>query len=237
MNKTQKQSSIELAKSILNDNQMFVLFDYKGLNADDVVKLRNELKDKKANMKVLKNTLFKKAIENTEFEFLNEYFNNQIAVSYSSDPIALSNVIFNFAKSNNNVDIKIASLDGKAVDIKTIEEFPENYGYSTSKQLIDEDDIAKFFIRFGRFTFGDLGFVDSSRMLTKAKSSLENTVTQQNGIIQEKFIKFFNNWCNSLMSEIESKITKLDPALEDIEEERMKLILSRGETTNFISAP
>ena len=122
MNKTQKQSSIELAKSILNDNQMFVLFDYKGLNATDVVKLRNELKDKKANMKVLKNTLFKKAIENTEFEFLNEYFNNQIAVSYSSDPIALSNVIFNFAKNNDNVDIKIASLDGKAVDIKTIEE-------------------------------------------------------------------------------------------------------------------
>lgn len=159
MNKTQKQSSIELAKSILNDNQMFVLFDYKGLNATDVVKLRNELKDKKANMKVLKNTLFKKAIENTEFEFLNEYFNNQIAVSYSSDPIALSNVIFNFAKSNNNVDIKIASLDGKAVDIKTIEELAS---------LGSLDDVRARFIGVLRAPGSQL-----ARVLTAYKEKLE----------------------------------------------------------------
>lgn len=159
MNKTQKQSSIELAKSILNDNQMFVLFDYKGLNATDVVKLRNELKDKKANMKVLKNTLFKKAIENTEFEFLNEYFNNQIAVSYSSDPIALSNVIFNFAKNNDNVDIKIASLDGKAVDIKTIEELAS---------LGSLDDVRARFIGVLRAPGSQL-----ARVLTAYKEKLE----------------------------------------------------------------
>ena len=159
MNKTQKQSSIELAKSILNDNQMFVLFDYKGLNAEDVVKLRNELKDKKANMKVLKNTLFKKAIENTEFEFLNEYFNNQIAVSYSSDPIALSNVIFNFAKNNDNVDIKIASLDGKAVDIKTIEELAS---------LGSLDDVRARFIGVLRAPGSQL-----ARVLTAYKEKLE----------------------------------------------------------------
>ena len=159
MNKTQKQSSIELAKSILNDNQMFVLFDYKGLNATDVVKLRNKLKDKKANMKVLKNTLFKKAIENTEFEFLNEYFNNQIAVSYSSDPIALSNVIFNFAKNNDNVDIKIASLDGKAVDIKTIEELAS---------LGSLDDVRARFIGVLRAPGSQL-----ARVLTAYKEKLE----------------------------------------------------------------
>lgn len=159
MNKTQKQSSIELAKSILNDNQMFVLFDYKGLNATDVVKLRNELKDKKANMKVLKNTLFKKAIENTEFEFLNEYFNNQIAVSYSSDPIALSNVIFNFAKNNDCVDIKIASLDGKAVNIKTIEELAS---------LGSLDDVRARFIGVLRAPGSQL-----ARVLTAYKEKLE----------------------------------------------------------------
>ena len=159
MNKTQKQSSIELAKSILNNNQMFVLFDYKGLNAEDVVKLRNELKDKKANMKILKNTLFKKAIENTEFEFLNEYFNNQIAVSYSNDSIALSNVIFNFAKSNDNVEIKIASLDGKAVNINTIEEL---------SSLGSLDDVRARFIGVLRAPGSQL-----ARVLTAYKEKLE----------------------------------------------------------------
>ena len=122
MNKIEKQNSIELAKSILSDNQMFILFNYKGLNAVDVVKLRNELKDKNANMKVLKNTLFKKAIEGTEFAFLNDYFQDQVAISYSKDPIALSNVLNNFAKNNDNVKIVVASLDGKVADKSTVEE-------------------------------------------------------------------------------------------------------------------
>ena len=122
MNKIEKQNSIELAKSILSDNQMFILFNYKGLNAVDVVKLRNELKDKNANMKVLKNTLFKKAIEGTEFAFLNDYFQDQVAISYSKDPIALSNVLNNFAKNNDNVKIVVASLDSKVADKSTVEE-------------------------------------------------------------------------------------------------------------------
>ena len=122
MNKVQKQNSVELAKNILSNNQMFILFDYKGLEAGGVVRLRSELKDKKANMKVLKNTLFRKAIKGTEFEFLDEYFHDQIAVSYSEDPIALSNVMFNFTKDNDKVNIKIASLDGKAIDNGKIKE-------------------------------------------------------------------------------------------------------------------
>lgn len=122
MNKTQKQSSINLAKDILSNNQMCIFLNYKGLNAGDFVKLRNELKDKEANIKIIKNTLFKKAIEGTDFSVLSDYFVDQIAVSYSKDPITLSNVVNGFAKDNENLKIKIASLDGKLVDIKTVEE-------------------------------------------------------------------------------------------------------------------
>lgn len=122
MNKTQKQSSINLAKDILSNNQMCIFLNYKGLDAGDFVKLRNELKDKEANIKIIKNTLFKKAIEGTDFSVLSDYFVDQIAVSYSKDPITLSNVVNGFAKDNENLKIKIASLDGKVVDIKTVEE-------------------------------------------------------------------------------------------------------------------
>lgn len=121
-NKIQKQTSIDLAKDILTNNQMFILVNYKGLNAGDVVALRNELKDRDANMKVIKNTLFKRAIKDTEFAYLDNYFNDQIAVSFSKDPIALANVINKFAKNNENLKIQVASLDGKQIDIRTIEE-------------------------------------------------------------------------------------------------------------------
>lgn len=122
MNKTQKQDFVVLAKNILSENKMCILLNYKGLNAGDFVKLRNELKDKEANIKIIKNTLSKKAIENTELSTLDSYFVDQIAISFSQDPISLSNVINKFSKDNENLKIQIASLDGKVVDISTIEE-------------------------------------------------------------------------------------------------------------------
>lgn len=122
MNKTQKQNFVVLAKNILSENKMCILLNYKGLNASDFVKLRNELKDKEANIKIIKNTLSKKAIENTELSALDNYFVDQIAISFSQDPISLSNVINKFSKDNENLKIQIASLDGKIVDISTIEE-------------------------------------------------------------------------------------------------------------------
>lgn len=122
MNKTQKQDFVVLAKNILSENKMCILLNYKGVNAGDFVKLRNELKDKEANIKIIKNTLSKKAIENTELSALDSYFVDQIAISFSQDPISLSNVINKFSKDNENLKIQIASLDGKVVDISTIEE-------------------------------------------------------------------------------------------------------------------
>ena len=159
MNRTNKETSIELAKKILSENQMFIVFNYKGLNAVDVVKLRNGLKDKDANMKVLKNTLFKKAIEGTDFAFLSDYFQDQVAISYSKDPISLSNVLNNFAKNNDNVKIVVASLDGKLTDTKTIEELAS---------LGSLDDVRARFIGVLRAPGSQL-----ARVLTAYKEKLE----------------------------------------------------------------
>lgn len=159
MNKTEKQNSIELAKNILSENQMFIIFNYKGLNAVDVVKLRNDLKDKNANMKVLKNTLFKKAIEGTDFAFLSDYFQDQVAVSYSKDPVSLSNILNNFAKNNDKVQIVVASLDGKIADKATVEELAS---------LVSLDDVRARFIGVLRAPGSQL-----ARVLTAYKEKLE----------------------------------------------------------------
>jgi large subunit ribosomal protein L10 len=121
MIKSQKENSIKLAKEILSNNDMLVLIDYKGLNAGNVSKLRTELKDKKANVKVFKNTLFKRAIKGTGFDFLEQFLFEQMAVSYSKDPISLSNVIHSFLKNNAKVKVKCVALNGKMEKTTAIE--------------------------------------------------------------------------------------------------------------------
>jgi large subunit ribosomal protein L10 len=122
MIKTQKENSIKLVKDILSDNEMVILVDYKGLNAGKVSALRTELKDKKANFKIFKNTLFKRAIKNTEFSFLEQFLFEQIGISYSKDPLSLSNVINTFIKdSNSAIKIKGVALKGKSEESKVVE--------------------------------------------------------------------------------------------------------------------
>lgn len=120
MKKEQKVSSIDLAKNIFADNSVVILLNYKKLNAKSMYLLRKTLKSKNANLKVLKNTLVKRAIADSEMKELMGDFKDQIAVSYSNDPVSLSNVLINFAKDNENLEVKIGFMDGKVMDLATI---------------------------------------------------------------------------------------------------------------------
>ena len=57
MKKEQKVSLIDLAKGIFADNSVVILLNYKKLDAKGMSSLRKTLKSKKANLKILKNTL------------------------------------------------------------------------------------------------------------------------------------------------------------------------------------
>ncbi|MDR2760323.1 MAG: 50S ribosomal protein L10 [Rickettsiales bacterium] len=122
MIKNQKENSVKLVKDILSNNDMLVLLDYKGLNAGNASRLRTELKDKKANFRVFKNTLFRKAIEDTKFDFLRQFLFEQVGLSYSKDPISLSNVIHSLIRDNVGLRIKGVSLNGTNKDIFIVEE-------------------------------------------------------------------------------------------------------------------
>ncbi len=120
MKKEQKVSSIDLAKSIFADNSVVILLNYKKLDAKGMSSLRRALKSKNANLKILKNTLVKRAIADTNMKSLIDDFKDQIAISYSNDPVSLSNALIKFADGNEAVSIKIGFMDGKVMELDTI---------------------------------------------------------------------------------------------------------------------
>lgn len=120
MKKEQKIQSIDLAKSIFADNSVVILLNYKKLNAKGMASLRRVLKSKNANLKILKNTLVKRAIADTGVKALINDFKDQLALSYSSDPVSLSNALIKFSEENAAVDIKIGFMDGAVMTLDTI---------------------------------------------------------------------------------------------------------------------
>ena len=122
MKKEQKVSSIDLAKSIFADNSVVILLNYEKLNAKGMSSLRKALKSKSANLKILKNTLVKRAIVDTDMKSLVDDFKGQIAISYSNDPVSLSNALMKFASENEAVSVKIGFMDGKVMELNTIKD-------------------------------------------------------------------------------------------------------------------
>ncbi len=120
MKKEEKLNSIDLAKSIFSDNSVVILLNYSKMDAKAMYLLRKDLKGKNANVKILKNTLVKRAIADTEMKDLIGDFKEQVAISYSNDPVSLSNVLIKFAEGNENLDVKIGFMDGKIMELSTI---------------------------------------------------------------------------------------------------------------------
>lgn len=93
-----------------------VIVDFKGLKVPEVTELRRQVRGVKAQYKVVKNTLAKRALEGTAFQSLADHFAGTTAVAYAGeDPVALAKVLTTFAKTAPALQIKAAVVQGRAI--------------------------------------------------------------------------------------------------------------------------
>jgi large subunit ribosomal protein L10 len=93
-----------------------ILVDYKGMNVPQVTELRRQLRSAKANYKVVKNTIARRALKGTSFEVLEKFFEGTTAVAYTNtDPVALAKTLTTFRKTAPMLTIKAAVVQGRAV--------------------------------------------------------------------------------------------------------------------------
>jgi large subunit ribosomal protein L10 len=128
LNRTSKEKAVaELAQKLASAKVMF-LADYRGLNVDQVNKLRGELRGVSVEYLVAKNTLLKLAAKGTGAECLNGHFAGPTSIAIASgDPVAPAKILTGFAKANAKFELKAAALDGTLLsieDIKVLAELP-----------------------------------------------------------------------------------------------------------------
>lgn len=110
--KKQMQEKINIVNSIkekISKSSAFYVAQYKGVNVEDITKLRRDLRANESEMQVLKNKMLKLAIKDesfaTDFEELLKG-QNAIAFSLGDDAAKTAKVLFDFAKTNKNLEIK-----------------------------------------------------------------------------------------------------------------------------------
>jgi large subunit ribosomal protein L10 len=118
-----KQATLESLESAFKGAQSAILVDYKGLNVPQVTELRRQLRVAKAQYKVVKNTLAKRALKGTPFEPLDQHFVGTTAVAYTAtDAVALAKTLTTFAKTAPQLQIKAAVVQGRTIQPAEVSE-------------------------------------------------------------------------------------------------------------------
>ena len=98
-----------------------VMVDYRGLTVEEDTKLRNELRKAGVEYAVVKNTLTRFASNQIGYTEFDEVLNGPTALAMSyTDVIAPAKVLVEFAKKNENLELKAGFVEGKAVSVDEI---------------------------------------------------------------------------------------------------------------------
>jgi len=105
----------------LKKSKIVIVTDFKGLDVAAVTKLRSQLTKENIDYRVIKNTLLRRASENTSVAVLNDLFKGPSAVAISyDDPVSPAKILTKFAEENKKLEIKGGVMDGKAIDFNGI---------------------------------------------------------------------------------------------------------------------
>jgi large subunit ribosomal protein L10 len=86
--------------------QAIVIAEYRGLPVENITQLRAQARASGVYLRVLKNTLARRAVQGTPFEKLAEKMVGPLAYGISDDPVAAAKVLHAYAKSNDKFVIK-----------------------------------------------------------------------------------------------------------------------------------
>jgi len=93
-----------------------IVVDYKGLNVPQVTDLRRQIRAARAQYRVVKNTLAKRASQGTPLASLEAHFEGTTAIAYTGeDAVALAKVLTTFMKGAPTLSIKAAVVQGQAI--------------------------------------------------------------------------------------------------------------------------
>ena len=118
-----KQPIVQEIGEQIKDAQSVLLVQYLGLTVEQDTAMRKELREAGVAYKVYKNTMMNFAFKGTEFEGLSDLLNGPSAIAVSKeDATAPARIIYEFAKTAKNLEVKGGVVEGRVLDIKALEE-------------------------------------------------------------------------------------------------------------------
>ncbi|HKO88167.1 MAG TPA: 50S ribosomal protein L10 [Burkholderiales bacterium] len=120
LNLEEKQAVVSEVAAEVAGAQAIVLAEYRGLEVGNLTNLRREARKSGVYLRVLKNTLARRAVKDTPFEKLADKMVGPLMYGISSDPVNAAKVLSEFAKGNDKFVIKAGAMPNAVISAKEV---------------------------------------------------------------------------------------------------------------------
>ena len=120
LNRQAKAAMIEEVSALVAKAESIIVAEYRGLDVDSVTRLRKEARSQGVQLRVLKNTLARRAVNDTPFSGLADKMVGPLVYGFSADPVAAAKVISAFAKDNDKLVVKAGAMPNVVMDDKGV---------------------------------------------------------------------------------------------------------------------
>lgn len=122
MQRREKERVVSELHERLRDFTCIIFTDYRGLNVEEITRLRRQLREASVEYRVVKNRLMRLATKETSLEGLSEFLVGPTAMAISNgDPLAPARLLMEFSKEIPKLDIKGGLVEGRVVGPGEIE--------------------------------------------------------------------------------------------------------------------
>ncbi|MBD5803400.1 MAG: large subunit ribosomal protein L10 [Azoarcus sp.] len=116
LNLDDKKAVVAEVSAQVANAQTIAVAEYRGIEVGDLTALRAKAREAGVYLRVLKNTLVRRAIAETPFAGLSDQLTGPLIYGISEDPVAAAKVLNDFAKGNDKLVLKAGSYAGNTLD-------------------------------------------------------------------------------------------------------------------------
>ncbi len=116
LNLDDKKAVVAEVSAQVANAQTIAVAEYRGIAVSDLTTLRAKARESGVYLRVLKNTLVRRAIAETPFAGLADQLTGPLIYGISEDPVAAAKVLNDFAKGNDKIVLKAGSYAGNVLD-------------------------------------------------------------------------------------------------------------------------
>jgi len=125
INLDDKQAIVAEVQEAASGAQSAVIADSRGVTVEAITVLRKQARENGVWMKVVRNTLARRALEGTDFECVSDTLIGPSLIAFSNEhPGAAARLFSDFAKENPEFELKAAAFEGNSVDVSVLAKLP-----------------------------------------------------------------------------------------------------------------